>query len=113
MFGGIAFMVDGHMACGIVGHDLMVRLGKDDAAAGLEQPHTREMDFTGRPMTGMLFVEPAGLEDDALRTWARRAVAFVRTLPPRRRRDVTRSVRVQGATGAPGGRPTEPGRFRS
>src|SRR5712672_1379605 len=49
MFGGIAFMIEGHMCCGIVGHDLMLRLGPDGCDAALKRPHVRPMDFTGRP----------------------------------------------------------------
>ena len=83
MFGGIAFMVDGHMACGIVGGDLMVRLGPDRAEAALERPHVRPMDFTGRPTTGMVFVEQSGLRGAALGRWVGEAVAFVGSLPPK------------------------------
>ena len=50
MFGGLAFMLSGNMACGIVGADLMLRLGDDGADAALDQPHVRPMDFTHRPM---------------------------------------------------------------
>ena len=84
MFGGLAFMLDGHMCCGIVGHDLMLRLGKDQAAQALEQPHVRPMDFTGRPMSGMVYTEPSGLDDDALNRWLNQAAAFARALPPKR-----------------------------
>ena len=51
MFGGLAFMVRGRMACGIVGNDLMLRLGADSAERALERPHARPMDFTGPAMT--------------------------------------------------------------
>jgi TfoX/Sxy family transcriptional regulator of competence genes len=85
MFGGLAFMVDGHMACGIVGEELMLRLGDEGADAALDRPHVRPMDFTGRPMHSMVYVEPEGCRDDAsLRGWVGQAVAFVRTLPPKR-----------------------------
>jgi TfoX/Sxy family transcriptional regulator of competence genes len=84
MFGGIAFMVDGHMACGIVRDDLMLRLGAEGAEGALKRPHVRVMDFTGRPMTGMVYVEPAGLRGAALRNWVGRAVAHARSLPPKR-----------------------------
>ena len=84
MFGGLAFMLDGHMCCGIVGNDLMLRLGKDDAAQALEQPHVRPMDFTGRPMSGMVYIEPGGLDDDALNHWLNQAAAFARAFPPKR-----------------------------
>jgi hypothetical protein len=83
MFGGLAFMLDGHMCCGIVGHDLMLRLGVDGADAALARPHVRPMDFTGRPMTGMVYVSPEGVRGRALRGWVERASAFARTLPPK------------------------------
>jgi TfoX/Sxy family transcriptional regulator of competence genes len=84
MFGGIAFMVGGHMLCGVTGGDLMVRLGEDGADAALDEPHTRPMAFTGRPMKGYAYVAPAGTAGDAaLRAWLDRALAFVATLPPK------------------------------
>jgi len=83
MFGGLAFMVRGHMACGIVGDDLMLRLGAESAEEALERPHVRPMDFTGRPMTGMVYVGPEGLRGASLRRWVAKSVAFVETLPPR------------------------------
>ncbi len=83
MFGGLAFMVDGHMACGIVGDDLMLRLGAEGAEAALRKPHVRPMDFTGRPMKGMVFVEPAGLRGATLGRWVTTATTFARTLPPK------------------------------
>lgn len=84
MFGGLAFLIAGNMACGIVGEDLMVRLGEDGADAALDEPHTRPMDFTGRAMKSMIYVSRAGVVDEpALETWVRRGVAFARTLPPK------------------------------
>ena len=84
MFGGIAFMPGGHMCCGVIGQDLVARLGEDGADAALDEPHTRPMDFTGRPMKGYAFVAPAGtVSDDALRDWVARTLAFVATLPPK------------------------------
>jgi hypothetical protein len=83
MFGGLAFMLGGHMFCGIVKDTLMVRLGPDAAGRALEQPHVRPMDFTGRPMKGMIFVEPAGLHGAALRHWVDAAASHVRGLPPK------------------------------
>lgn len=81
MFGGLAFMVDGHMACGIVGDELMLRLGAEGADAALDEPNVRPMDFTGRPITTMVFVGRDGLHGEALHGWVGRAVAFVETLP--------------------------------
>jgi TfoX/Sxy family transcriptional regulator of competence genes len=86
MFGGIAFMVSGHMAVGVAGDDLMVRLGPEGAASALTQPHVRPMDFTGRPMSSMVFVSPTGVRADAdLARWVEEATAFVATLPPKSR----------------------------
>jgi hypothetical protein len=58
MFGGLAFMVAGNMCCGVTGSDLMLRLGADGADAALDQPHVRPMDFTGRPLSGIVYVAP-------------------------------------------------------
>jgi len=88
MFGGLAFMLGGHMFCGVVQDTLMVRLGPDAAGPALSQPHVRPMDFTGRPVKGMVFVEPGGLHGAALGEWA--AAAFARALPPK---PATRSAR--------------------
>ena len=84
MFGGLAFMVAGNMACGILGDDLMVRVARDDYEATLALPHAREMDFTGRPLRGMLMVDGEGVAEDAdLEVWVSRGEGFARTLPPK------------------------------
>jgi TfoX/Sxy family transcriptional regulator of competence genes len=83
MFGGLAFMLDGNMCCGIAGDRLMLRLGADLAERALERPHVHPMDFTGRPMTGMVYVAPEGVGGRALRTWVEKAAGFARTLPPK------------------------------
>lgn len=76
MFGGLAFMVAGHMAVGIVKDDLMVRVGKKKYADLVGQPHARPMTFTGRPATGALYVAPAGVESDTdLARWVGLGVA--------------------------------------
>ena len=69
MFGGLAFLLRGHMFAGIVGSELMVRIGSEAAQRALELDHVREMDFTGRPMKNMIFVQPAGLDGPALERW--------------------------------------------
>ena len=84
MFGGLAFMVGGHMCCGVIGDDLMVRVGRDAYEDALAAKGARPMDFTGRPMKSMVFVGAAGTERDAdLRGWIDTALDFVRTLPPK------------------------------
>jgi hypothetical protein len=81
MFGGLAFMLNGHMFAGVVGKDLMLRLGEPAASHALIRPHVREMDFTGRPMKGMIFVGPDGLTGPGLGQWVTEAAAFVQSLP--------------------------------
>lgn len=82
MFGGIAFMLGGHMCCGVNGTDLVLRLGEARAAAALEHPEARPMDFTGRPMKGFVYVSPEGTRSpDDLRAWVKRAADHVGTLP--------------------------------
>src|SRR5262245_39269033 len=98
MFGGVAFLVAGKMACGIIGRDLMVRVGPPAWQAALAEPHARPMDFTGKPMNGYVYVAPGGLQaDHALGAWIARGVAFVETLnvdAPRRPRE---GVSVDGS----------------
>lgn len=80
MFGGIAFMVGGRMACGVIRDDLMVRVGPEGDAAALADPHARPMDFTGRPMKGMVYVSPDGVRSDAdLERWVELAVRVATT----------------------------------
>lgn len=85
MFGGLAFLVNGHMACGIVGDDLMVRVGADAHEAALKKRGARPMDFTGRPMKGMVYVAPSALRrSTSLETWVEKGLAYARSLPPKR-----------------------------
>jgi TfoX/Sxy family transcriptional regulator of competence genes len=82
MFGGLAFLSRGHMFVGIAGESLMVRVGPNAYAEALRRPHVREMDFTGRPMRGYVFVDAPGLERDSdLGRWLEASLEFVGTLP--------------------------------
>ena len=81
MFGGIAFMVAGHMACGVIGEELMLRLGVDGTARALERSYVRPMDFTGRPMKGYVFADASGLDDAELAGLVDDTVDFVLSLP--------------------------------
>lgn len=77
-------MVNGHMCCGVVKTDLVVRLNPERAAEALRQPHTRPMDFTGKPMGSMIYVDCFGTdEDEALEGWIRSAVTIAGSLPPK------------------------------
>ena len=74
-------MVAGHMCCGVSGDELIVRLDPDHEDDALAGPHARPMDFTGRPMRGMVYVAPAGLRTRrALEAWIDRGVRFTRSL---------------------------------
>lgn len=84
MFGGICFIVNGHMCCGVAKQDLVLRLGDEGASEALKAPHARPMDFTGRPLKSMVYVAPEGVADEeALGGWIDRALNFVSTLPPK------------------------------
>ncbi len=62
----------------------MLRLGPDSAAEALAEPHARPMDFTGKPMKGMVYVSAKGYQsDDALEGWVQRAVDFALSQPPK------------------------------
>jgi len=84
MFGGLAFMVNGHMCCGIVATDLVVRVGPDALEYALKRPHTRPMDFTGRPMKGFVYVGPGGYHSDRdLKSWTKIGLDFVLSQSPK------------------------------
>jgi TfoX/Sxy family transcriptional regulator of competence genes len=85
MFGGLAFLHRGHMACGIVGDELMVRVGPRGYDQALKRAGARPMDFTGRPMKGMVFVAASGIRTGPqLKRWLAEAIAFAETLPARK-----------------------------
>ena len=82
MFGGISFMVQGNFCCGVVKNEICVRVGDDAYEDALAQPQVREMDFTGRPMSGWVFVGPDALEEDAsLNGWIDKGLRYALALP--------------------------------
>ena len=82
MFGGVAFMLRGNMACGVLGGEIIVRVGPDAYESALARPHTRVMAHTGRPMRGMECVAPDGFATRAaLRAWLERGTSFAGSLP--------------------------------
>jgi len=84
MFGGLCFLVHGNMCCGVVGDELMARVGKDAYEECLGLPSAREMDFTGRALKGMIYVSVEGVEeDDDLASWVERGAGFAGSLPPK------------------------------
>ena len=84
MFGGICFLLFGNMVCGIIKDDLIVRVGADRYEETMKLPHTRKFDLTGKPLRGWVMVVARALDaDEELNDWVQKAVAFVRTLPPK------------------------------
>jgi TfoX/Sxy family transcriptional regulator of competence genes len=84
MFGGLCFMVRGHMCTGITIEDLMVRVGPDSYTEALTRPHAREMDFTGKALKGFVYVDARKVDNDAeFESWINLALDFVQSLPPK------------------------------
>ncbi len=78
MFGGITFMVNGQMCCGVLKDDLIVKMDPALYDEALAQPGARPFDFSGRPMPGMVYVANSSLgEDETLKAWVNRGVHFV------------------------------------
>jgi hypothetical protein len=85
MFGGLAFLLDGHMTISASGAGgLLVRVDPADTETHLGRPHVSRMEMRGRSMDGWLRVAPEGARTKRdLQPWVRRSVAYVRTLPPK------------------------------
>lgn len=84
MFGGVAFMVSGHMCCGPLESDLMVRVGPDQYETALKRKHATTMEFTGKPMRGFVTVNAEGLKTKRdLTRWIEMGLKFVESLPPK------------------------------
>ena len=84
MFGGIAFMHSGNMCCGVVNDVLMARIGANQYEQTLRLPFAREMDFTGKPLTGFVYVDPPGFaEEQDLLGWVALCEKFTGSLPPK------------------------------
>ncbi len=82
MMGGLCFMAGDHMACGLLGDDLMVRVGRD---AVIADPHVRPMEMGGRKTAGFVLVAPAGVKTPAaLKRWVERGLAVAAALPPKK-----------------------------
>ena len=81
MFGGLAFLLDGRMFCGVLGEELLARVGPDGHDAAMAREHVRVMDFTGRPMRGYVFAGPGAVSTRAdLARWVDECARFAATL---------------------------------
>jgi len=82
MFGGIVWMVDGNMACGVMGDDLMVRLDRAEVPGALGEEHVEPMEMTGRRMGGFVVVGAAGIaSEEELSGWVEAGVDYADSLP--------------------------------
>lgn len=85
MFGGLCFMVSRHMCCGILENRLMARVGPEQYEECLLNEYAQPMDFTGKPMKGMLYIEPGGLQsDEDFKGWVDTCLNFIKNLPPKK-----------------------------
>jgi len=86
MFGGLAFLLDGKMFVGVSGDELLVRVGPERHQEALDRPNVRPMDFTGRPMKGYVFVEPAGCRTGkAIQSWVDWGAAVAEAAPEKKK----------------------------
>lgn len=84
MMGGLVFMVNGNLCCGVDRGDLIVRVGQDDHQGALREPHVRPMDLTGRPLKGFVLVGSPGLRSrTALQRLVMQGVQYATALPPK------------------------------
>ncbi len=94
MFGGLCFLIHGNMVAGVVGSELMVRVGAEAYDEALAHPDAREMDFTGRALRGMVYVAEDGIAEDAdLRAWLERGLRYAESLPPKQPNAKKKSAR--------------------
>lgn len=86
MFGGLCFMREGHMLCGLHKGGAMYRVGKASIDKALAIPGASPMAFTGRTMGGLIDIDADGMADDKNRAaWLKMACDFTDSLPPKLR----------------------------
>jgi TfoX/Sxy family transcriptional regulator of competence genes len=96
MFGGWGVTIRGNMAVGVMNDDLIVRVGPEHFEALLERQGARPFDFTGRAMTGWLYVDGSAVAHGrSLAAWVDRGVAFAQSLPSKSK---TRSKKARART---------------
>jgi TfoX/Sxy family transcriptional regulator of competence genes len=83
LFGGVGFIVNGNLACGVSGTTLFVRMSPEQFEAALVRPFVRPLDTTGRAMKGWIVVDPQGVQSTGdLKRWIDQAVSFAQSLSP-------------------------------
>ena len=82
MFGGVGFLLNGNMSCGVNKDNLIVRVDPEKHDTLLKKAHAKPFDLTGKPMKGWLLVEAAGVKTDKqLSAWVKEGIEFASTLP--------------------------------
>ena len=86
MFGGVGFLLQGNMACGLYKEDMVVRIDPARHEALLKKKHVKPFTLRGCPMKGWVLVEPAGCKTKKqISTWVKESVEFALTLPPKQK----------------------------
>jgi TfoX/Sxy family transcriptional regulator of competence genes len=83
MFGGLGLMLDGNMACGVMGDEVLIRLDPATQEQALAEPGTRPFAMTSRPSKGWILVAGDACTEDDLRRWVDRGISYARSLPPK------------------------------
>jgi len=82
MFGGIGWMERGNLVVGVLGDEMIARVGPSETAKALKEESVRPFDFTGKAMSGWVMVSQERLaEDEDIEAWVDRCRKFTRTLP--------------------------------
>ena len=84
MFGGVCYLLNGNIVCGVYKDYLILRLGEEEAVLALQNPRVREFDITGRPMKGWVMVDERACTGKKLEAWLNKARTFVAGLPAKR-----------------------------
>ena len=85
MFGGVCFLVDGNMCCGVERDKLVIRVGAEPYEQLLRKRHVKPMDFTSRPLRGFIYVMPEGVRgQETLRSWLEYGLRYAGSLLPKR-----------------------------
>jgi TfoX/Sxy family transcriptional regulator of competence genes len=108
MFGGLCFLINGNMACGVLNDDLIAKVDPERNDTLLKKPGARPFDFTGRPMKGILYVGPAGVKAAKdLRFWVEISLRHALSKPPKAGRkkmgakNSARKVQLRSKTKSP------------
>ena len=84
MFGGLCFLLQGHMACGVLNDELIIRVAPKDYEDSLQLPNTRKFTVMGQTLKDSVMVSSEGYDsNENLSEWIERGSTFTMTLPPK------------------------------